>query len=84
MCDPHYQKNKSVKTDKKKKNGSNENLATKHIKITIKNMLKGVNENRYGRFKKEPARTSRTAKAIFKLQNSLNVITANQTMQKNQ
>lgn len=47
-------------------------------------MLKGVNENRYGRFKKEPTRTSRTAKAIFKLQNSLNVITANQTMQKNQ
>ena len=36
------------------------------------------------RFKKEPTGTSRTEKAISKLQSSLNVITANQTLQKSQ
>ena len=59
------------------------NIATNHIKITTKNMLKGVNENtnimrvKTARLKKELTGASRIKKAVSKLQNSLNVLTAN-------
>ena len=65
-------------------------IATNHIKTTTKNMLKGVSENtnimrvKTARFKKELTGASRTEKAVSKLQNSLNVLTVNQTLQKNQ
>ena len=65
-------------------------IATNHIKTTTKNMLKGVNENtnimrvKTARFKKDLTGASRTEKAVSTLQNSLNVLTVNQTLQKNQ